>query len=297
MLTKLMLENFRSHKYLEIDLDKHITTIIGLNGKGKSNIIRAMRWVTHNRPTGKGFIRTGQKQCRVGIELDGHKILRARTEKENYYVLDKKRYKAFNTEVPEPIAQQLNIGDLNYQTQFDNPFWLSDSGGKVAKYLNQIVDLGAIDAILSDLAGSVRGAKAVTEVSKRRLEEAKERKQNLEWVVQATDDFAAIEQLQQQAAAVAQQALAIRALIAERSKYHALKTSADGAYSLASEIMRLARKSRKAQTRHARLSTIVEKIKHKKELLCQLDNKIESMETKLRKAMKGLCPVCGKKMS
>ncbi len=48
MLRHLTLENFRSHKRYNIDLDK-TTVLIGLNGVGKTNVLEAITVIAHGR--------------------------------------------------------------------------------------------------------------------------------------------------------------------------------------------------------------------------------------------------------
>lgn len=53
ILNSITLENFKSHKYSHIDLDKGITLILGENGAGKSTIFEAISYAFFKEFTGK----------------------------------------------------------------------------------------------------------------------------------------------------------------------------------------------------------------------------------------------------
>jgi len=81
-LKKLVLENFQVHPKLSLDLDPHITCIIGPSDVGKSAVIRALRWLCQNVPDGAEFIRDGTKQAIVTLQADGKTIIHPRHRKQ-----------------------------------------------------------------------------------------------------------------------------------------------------------------------------------------------------------------------
>ena len=181
---KLKLKNFQAHASLELELDPHVTTIVGDNDVGKSACLRALGLVSLNRPGGTEFIRWGKKLCRVDLTLsDGTVVTRERGEKANRYLLDGESFAAFGAgKVPDPVAAALNVGEINFQSQLDPPFWFLESAGQVSKNLNAVVNLGVIDKALADVAGELRRSRAAVEVSEDRLKEAKAKKESLAWV-------------------------------------------------------------------------------------------------------------------
>ena len=56
-LKQITLKNFQSHKDSTIQLDRGLNAIIGPSDSGKSAIIRAIKWVLYNEPSGDFFIR------------------------------------------------------------------------------------------------------------------------------------------------------------------------------------------------------------------------------------------------
>ena len=193
MLSDLKLLNFQVHSYLVIDLDSHITTIIGRTDVGKSAILRALRWLCTNSPQGSAFIQHGQFECSVLLIVDDRIIIRSKGQ-HNEYLLDVEAFRSFSSDVPEPIAKVLNVGDVNFQLQFDGPFWFNLSAGEVSRRLNSIVDLGIIDYALSNVSKKVRHFQVAVQVGQERLQEAKKKREELEWVVEADIEYARVEE-------------------------------------------------------------------------------------------------------
>jgi DNA repair protein SbcC/Rad50 len=147
MIQSLDLNLFQSHKKTHLDFKPGVNTIIGTSDQGKSSIIRSIKWVVENRPSGESFRSTfASGETTVAIHLeDGTVVIRGRNNTLNYYQQDDLKYMAFGQDVPELIKTKLNMDILNFQFQLDPPFLLSESPGNVAKYLNEIVNLESID--------------------------------------------------------------------------------------------------------------------------------------------------------
>jgi len=154
MIEKIIIHNFQNHRSFEQDLNL-LNAIVGESDKGKSAILRALRWVLTNEAP-KNPITFGEDECSVEIIVDGHSLIRKRTKKENTYNLDGTEYSALRGEVPEQIQKILGISENEIQGQFDNVFWFSLSGGEVAKKVNDIVDLDIIDFFFSELKSKIR---------------------------------------------------------------------------------------------------------------------------------------------
>src|SRR4051812_38242007 len=96
----LVLKNFQKHKLLKIQFSPHITTIKGRTDRGKSSILRALKWLCLNNLIGNEFIRTGSSKAKVGLSVKDHRIVREKGAS-NLYVLDGKEFRAFGSKVPD----------------------------------------------------------------------------------------------------------------------------------------------------------------------------------------------------
>lgn len=184
MLTKIKIRNFQGHKTLTVPLSDSVTTIIGTTDAGKSAALRALRWVCLNQPDGDEFISHGEDECVVSVYTDdGHKVTRVRGKGVNEYRLDGKRYVSFGRgQVPADVADVLNVGPTNFQSQLEPPFWFFDPPGQVSKNLNAVVDLSKMDAAVAEANRRVRQATTVLEVCQQNYEGAKAKKKELTWV-------------------------------------------------------------------------------------------------------------------
>jgi DNA repair protein SbcC/Rad50 len=195
MFKKLVIEGFQAHEKLVIELDPHVTTIIGRSDVGKSAIIRALRWLCFNRPLGKSFINWSKDECRVKLYLDNkRKIIRKVCKSGNSYSLDDKTFSAFGTGVPEEIVHTLNLNEDNFQGQHAPPFWFLKSSGEVSKELNAIVNLEVIDKALAEISSKVKEHQSDKNICERRLKEAREKEISLAWSLEADKDLRVLEQ-------------------------------------------------------------------------------------------------------
>lgn len=196
MLEQLTIRNFQVHQKFILDLSHSVVTIVGPSDRGKSAVLRALRWCLLNKPQGEAFIREGQDHVYVWLKVDGREVLRERGPGLNGYSLDGHRYQAFGSDVPPEIASLLNVSELCFARQHNPPFWLSLSPGQVSRELNAVVDLDVIDSALSHVAAEVRSARSEVEVSEKRLAQAKGERDRLGWVKEASESLASLSTLE-----------------------------------------------------------------------------------------------------
>ena len=60
-IDKIILENFQSHKYSELEFVEGLNAIIGSTDSGKTAIFRAIKWALYNEPQGDYFVREGEE--------------------------------------------------------------------------------------------------------------------------------------------------------------------------------------------------------------------------------------------
>lgn len=166
MIQGLDIQGFQAHQDLSIEFDPGVTTIIGPSDAGKSSIIRALRWVLLNEPSGDAFVNWDLGECKVSLKIDDESVTRTRTQSENSYDLNVKEFRAFGQSVPDEISALLRVDDVNFQGQYDSPFWLDESSGEVSRHLNRIVGLSIIDRVFSRLTSMIRERVVRVEVIK-----------------------------------------------------------------------------------------------------------------------------------
>lgn len=188
-ITKIGIRNFQLHKSLTIDLDEHVTVIVGPSDSGKSAIIRAIRWLCLNQPSGDSFIRDGTDSVTARMKVDGRTVTRHRDKSNNIYKLGKDEFKSFGSNVPVPIERLLNVGAVTFQQQHDPPYWLSDSAGQVSRELNAIVNLEVIDSVLSAVAKQITKSRNEVGFTEERLSKAETEVEDTEWAEDAESDL------------------------------------------------------------------------------------------------------------
>lgn len=216
MITKLILRNFQKHKLLTLDLDQLIVVLAGSSNRGKSSVLRALRWLCLNQPRGDEWaIRWGSKSVSVEAEVDGHTIIRGRDGSNNYYKLDDREFHAFGATVPEPIAKLLNLDDVNFAGQLEPHYWFHLTPGECAKELNRIVSLDRIDEVTANIGSALRKAKSEAEVSEKRLAEARAKRDETAWVVEAEGELKEVETKYNELAQIVQDASGLAGLVEE----------------------------------------------------------------------------------
>lgn len=92
-VTKIVLENFQSHGYTELDCSRELNIFVGESRQGKTAVLRAFQWVYENKPSGRRIIKTGEDYAKVTLYLsNGYVISRYMERKQNgkngYYITD-----------------------------------------------------------------------------------------------------------------------------------------------------------------------------------------------------------------
>lgn len=161
---KITLKDFQAHAERTIEFAPTITTIIGPTDRGKSAILRALRWVALNDFAGADFIREGAKEAVAEVTVREQKqdfvITRERGERRNTYALtppgaETVMFRAFGTGVPEDLEKLLRLTEINFQGQHDGPFWFGQGGIELSRKLNAVIDLSIMDTSLSNANGFV----------------------------------------------------------------------------------------------------------------------------------------------
>lgn len=162
MIKSLHIKNFQSHKDTNIEFCPGINAICGQSDRGKSSIIRAIRLIVENRPSGDSYrsnFADGEDTIVKLTTFEKTSVERHKGDKENSYILSTldKPIRAMGQSVPEEVTQLLDIGSINLQYQMDQPFLISGNSSKLAQYINQMANLEVIDTATSNIRKKILG--------------------------------------------------------------------------------------------------------------------------------------------
>ena len=183
-----------------VKFSKGVNVITGQSDSGKTAIIRAIRWVCENKPSGDAFMSTWGGDTYVKIVFTNCVVIRQKG-KENFYLLNKKGleepliFKAFGTKVPQEILDAINLDEVNLQFQMDSPYLIADTPGEVSKHFNRIGSIEQIDSSLSKVQGWIRSLGNDLNASEAEIERHTTTLQEFEYLDKLEVELEALEQL------------------------------------------------------------------------------------------------------
>ena len=163
-IKSLFVEDFQSHAKTKIELPGpgQLCVIVGPTDSGKTALVRALRLLLYNVPSGIEFIRVGRNMATVALEMsDGTKVARERSKSVNRYRIVRpgqspQVFEGFGLSVPLEVqdatgVRTVSIGDtlelaLNLSEQLDGPFLgKAVSGPAKAKILGALAGTEEVD--------------------------------------------------------------------------------------------------------------------------------------------------------
>jgi exonuclease SbcC len=297
MLEELLLEDFQAHKKLRLRLGPGVTTLTGPSDRGKSSVIRALRWLCHNEPRGSGFVRLGAKGARITLTVDGRKVSRSNVGS-NLYILDDKEFAAFGSAVPPEISALLSITPLNFQRQHDAPLWFSLGAGAVSRELNAVVNLALIDSTLSNLASAKRDAERDVATKEQELLEARRDIDELRDAEALAQAVAEADELSVSCSRKRTACAALSSLAAQHASHqNRLGQIQKPLLKLDRRLAELEKLSKRAQELAARaqsLAALLNEHKAASERLGALEEESARCQGELTAALAAGCPLCGR---
>lgn len=159
--TNIELNNFQSHSKTKVDYSEKSNAIVGPSDSGKTAIMRGIRWVLFNEPSGAEFMRYGATKTSVSLYTNtGYKITRYRTRSSagGYEIThpngETTTYEGIGREVPIEVTNitqipLLKVGksELTFQIarQLEGAFFLGMSGGDRAQWLGMLTGVNRLD--------------------------------------------------------------------------------------------------------------------------------------------------------
>lgn len=166
MINSIHIKNFQKHKDLKLEFTDGINVITGESDAGKSAVIRALRWVLENRPSGNKFKTKGtapSTSVNVDLVINDEEITRTKSTSKNEYFFQGETFKAMGSDVPEPIISFTNVSSLNIQRQLDDHFLFQYPDSKVSKMINDVSGMEEVVLALEETNRRVRKSKSEEE--------------------------------------------------------------------------------------------------------------------------------------
>jgi len=238
MIQSIEISNFQSHKHSTLEFDPGVNVIVGSSDSGKTAIIRALRWLIWNRPSGDSIRSWWGGDTEVTLTLPTSTISRIKG-KENLYKLNDIEFKAFGTDVPEEIQKEINFNDLNLQQQLERPFLLDDSSGEVAQHFNKVAQLDVIDSSMANVKRWIREIEQDNKARRKQLKESIGELKTYDYLDKMETDVQAVEYLEKEKISIFQQETALKKIVEELQQIEEEIHSCDGILDLEEQVVPL----------------------------------------------------------
>ena len=285
MLEKIQIRGFGANEKLNVIFSSNVTTIVGKSFIGKSWMLRALRWVSLNRPAGDSYINWDSDKAKVRLSVDDKKVTRIRSKSINSYRLSGKvnPYVAFGNDVPRDIAELMNVSDkVNFQGQHTAPFWFCETAGEVSRQLNSIINLEVIDSTLSNIASELRKTRIVIEVAEKSLLVLTQEKNSLVYIEDLDIKLKQVESLQKTYQANVEKSLRIDDNLKSIAKHVVIRDNRLEQASDGLKTMHIAKGYEEIAASVDKLSKSIESIQNLQDILKNRPPSIRSLE-KLKK--------------
>ncbi len=154
----LTVKGFQSHANTALDLRENFICVVGANNIGKSALIRAVRWLLYDALRGSRFIKKGQTEASVELQIGKTIVQRLKAKGVNAYVVNGKRLDAIKTGAPPEAMDALVthpvqidkdlVLPINVVQQKDDPFLMGETGTTRAKILNALTGHHVLDVAI-----------------------------------------------------------------------------------------------------------------------------------------------------
>lgn len=295
-IESITLKEFQCHHKLTIEFDPLVTVLIGESDSGKSAVIRSIRWLATNRPSGDGIVRRGGgtdagRSASVALRVDGRSVKRVRGPGRNLFILDGDKLKSFGAGVPEPVERLLNLGPINIAGQHQAPHLFSLSPGEVARELNSVVNLAEIDRVQVRLAAELRKARATTEVYTARLAETRSCRDSLAWVQDAAKVYSTVEARFATVDSLREHVRGVTHLLERSQALSEIFRVAGEALPVLNRVLKLGEGVQALRQRVASLETLMKQADETQKVIQRSNDEADSLSARMAKVRR--CPVCG----
>lgn len=203
MIKKIRISNYQIHKNLSLEFSPGLNVIVGASDEGKSSIVRALRTILFNEPSGVEYLPSGKKKFTGEVLFsDGVKVIRERSKSANTYKLnvggEEKTYKAFGTNSPFDVQKAVNMDEVNLHPQFSLPFLIALTPSERNRYINEFTRRDFIDAIIKHFVREEGNCnKKIAEASEE-IDNVTNEITSLDWVGEAEKDLSRLERINEE---------------------------------------------------------------------------------------------------
>lgn len=152
MLTRVVIENFQSHKKTELELGK-FTVLVGPSSSGKTSVLRALEALATNPRGASVYTSSWAKRFVVTAHTsEGTVSFSVSSAGASYKVTtdEEKTYTKLNNTVPSEVEAVFGIRKedvpLLFPDQFAGPYLLKDTGNSVAREFGSLTNIDKVYA-------------------------------------------------------------------------------------------------------------------------------------------------------
>ncbi len=190
-IKSLKLENFESWEFAKFYFHPGVNVFVGLSDSGKSSVLRALYLLIENKPSGEDYRSTFANKKAIttvtGEFSDGTIVSRRRGNSINQYILQlpgqkEQIFEAFKSNIPDEIANAINLNSVNIQRQVELPFLLSQNAADRGRFFNEVAGLDKIDSSQKYANGKVLEAGREQVSCEKEIERITEELKTLEFI-------------------------------------------------------------------------------------------------------------------
>jgi len=199
MIKSITLHNIKSYSHQIINFSDGLNVISGESDAGKSNIIRAIRWVCFNEPYGwRPRSWHSDDDAYVVIEFyDGNFVTRGVDSTGGYYIVNGgEKLRALRGALPDAIAKIVNMQSINLQLQNQQYFLFQETPGNAVKAINDIVDTSILDRAIKITKRRIKDRTTSVRDLEARYNEIQQDIEKLQWTQlasSAVDELSKVE--------------------------------------------------------------------------------------------------------
>jgi len=307
MITGLHITNYQSHKDTGLAFSKGINAIVGVTDSGKSGIFRALDWVCNNNPSSGSPSWWADDDMQVELQLDDCLVVRKKGKQNLYELytpttegeLSVEQFKSFGQGVPDAIQTAINLSPVNWQSQFDSHFLLSNTPGEVARRLNEVAHLEVIDIGTANIASMIRRNNSALTLLQEELGEDKEAVEAFSYLPKLEKLVNRYETAEQKKQVIVEDREEIHRLVTGirlKKKESARAKRILGVKPKLEELVKLADTQEFVMEKMVQLGGVLQELEQLNRHITELEEFTAMKKVKLAEAMPDECPLCGQEI-